>query len=159
MIPKARPLEEYLPADLQVKATMHFTPPALARQVARILAPRDGMNVLDVGAGAGMFCIAAAQAARWAHFVGVEWRTRLVEVATKIAGQLRVPNVEFVCSDALALDWSAYDAFYFYNPFAEHVMESPFVIDRTVPLEPTRYDHYIDGVCERLTAHQSSVAC
>ncbi len=152
MFANERSLENYLPADLQVKASMHFTPASLAREIAKLLAPAPGATVLDVGAGAGMFCIAAALARRRSRFVGVEWRPRLVGVATELAARFRAHNASFVLGDALDLDWSAYDAFYLYNPFAEHVMESPFVIDRSVALEPTRYEHYVTGVQDRLAA-------
>lgn len=152
MFSEARTLEDYLPADLQVKATMHFTPSAVARHVAKLLAPDPGTRVLDVGSGAGMFCVAGALAAPWAQFFGVEWRSRLVTVAAGLAERFQLSNAHFIHADALALDWSAYDAFYFFNPFAEHVLESPFVIDRSVALAPGSYIHYIAGVQDRLAA-------
>jgi SAM-dependent methyltransferase len=143
-------LEEYLPADLQVKATLHFTPSPLARHIAKILAPHPGTRVLDVGSGAGLFCVAAALVAPRAEFVGVEWRSRLVTIANELAARFDIANARFIQADALDLDWSAFDAFYFFNPFAEHVMESPFVIDRSVPLHPETYESYIIGVQDKL---------
>ena len=143
-------LEDYLPTDLQVKASMHFTPSILARRIAAELAPEPGMVVLDVGAGAGMFCIAAALVAPHAKFVGAEWRERLVETARTLARRFALENVSFVHADVLDLDWSAYDAFYLYNPFAEHVMERPFVIDKSVRLEPHLFTHYVRGVQDQL---------
>jgi hypothetical protein len=145
-------LEDYLPADLQVKATMHFTPSVIARQIAKLLAPYPGMRVLDIGSGAGVFCVAGALAVPDAEFFGVEWRTRLVTVAKKLAEQLEISNASFVHADALDIDWSAYDAFYLFNPFAEHVMDSPFVIDRSVALDPSKYEPYIIGVQDKLAA-------
>jgi len=128
---------------------MHFTPASVARRIAKLLAP-PGAVVLDVGAGAGMFCIAAALAQEDASFVGVEWRPRLVDVANAVAAHVHAHNARFVLADALDLDWSDYDAFYLYNPFAEHVMESPFVIDRSVELEPELYVPYVEGVQDKL---------
>jgi predicted RNA methylase len=143
-------LEDHLPADLQVKASVHFTPVGLARRIAAMLAPEPGAVVLDVGAGPGMFCVAAALAARKSRFVGAEWRERLVEVARTLARRYELDNVSFVHADVLELDWSAYDSFYLYNPFAEHVMESPFLLDRDVRLDRARFTHYVRGVQERL---------
>jgi tRNA G46 methylase TrmB len=87
-----------------------------------MLAPEPGMSVLDVGAGAGKFCITAALAMPNAQFVGIEWRPHLVRFATRLAREWSLSNVRFVHGDALALDWSLYDAFYLYNPFAEQIL-------------------------------------
>jgi SAM-dependent methyltransferase len=143
-------LEQLLPVDLQVKATMHFTPPEVARRVAKLLAPHPGAVVLDIGAGAGMFCIAAALAARSSQFVGVEQRRRLVDVANGLVERLQITNVRFILADALDLDWSVYDALYFYNPFAEYVMETPFLIDRSIAFDPKAFMPCIERVQDKL---------
>jgi SAM-dependent methyltransferase len=145
-------LEDYLPTDLRALAARHFTPPVLARRIAAMLAPSPGTVVLDVGAGPGLFCVAAALAAGWAQFVGVEWRPRLVEVATTLARELQVSNLRFVHGNAFDVDWSQFDAFYLFNPFAEHVMPPELVIDHNVPLHPSLYEYYVEGVRDRLAA-------
>jgi 16S rRNA C967 or C1407 C5-methylase (RsmB/RsmF family) len=45
--------DHQLPQRLQLKSAVHFTPVAVAKLAARLLAPRPGMRVLDVGAGPG----------------------------------------------------------------------------------------------------------
>lgn len=142
--------DEQLPLSLQVKAGTHFTPIAVARIAAKLLAPRPEMTVLDVGAGAGKFCIEAARVVPSARFVGVEWRAHLVRIATRLARSAGVANAQFIHGDALELDWSAYGAFYFYNPFAEQFYERLFAIDDTIVLDPVNFALYVAAVSERL---------
>jgi SAM-dependent methyltransferase len=144
--------DEQLPKDLRWKAGTHFTPIEVARHAARLLAPEPGTSVLDVGSGAGKFCIAAAGAAPAARFTGVEWRAHLVDLATHLAARARIANVRFVFGDALDLDWSAFDAFYFFNPFAEQLLERPFVLDHTIAFDPVNFDLYTAAIAQRLAA-------
>jgi SAM-dependent methyltransferase len=142
--------DEQLPVSLQVKSSTHFTPVEVARHAARLLAPSPGMTVLDVGAGAGKFCLAAAFAAPCARFVGVERRPHLVEIATRLARAWGIANAWFIRGDALDLDWSQYDAFYFYNPFAEQLFEHAFVLDHTIDFDPANFILYVTAVRQRL---------
>jgi predicted RNA methylase len=141
-----------LPRRIQMKSAIHFTPVAVARYAAHWLAPRDGMRVLDVGAGPGKFCIIAARERPRCTFVGVELRSHLVHTARKLAQRLEVGNVEFLEGDALAIDWSTYDAFYFYNPFGEQIHETAHIIDRTINLDPATFQPSVASVGERLRA-------
>ncbi len=141
-----------LPRRMQVKSSIHFTPIAVARHAARWLAPHPGMRVLDVGAGPGKFCLVAAGEVPDGMFVGVELRPHLVRAARKLAKQLAVPNVAFIDGDALDLDWTEYDSFYFYNPFAEQMFETAFVLDRTLDLDPSKFIQYVMAVRGRLEA-------
>lgn len=142
--------DEQLPRDLRIKSSTYFTPLEVARQAATLLAPEPGMSVLDVGAGAGKFCLAAALAVPTATFVGVELRGHLVQLASRLATQLGLQNVRFVHSDALDLDWSQFDSFYFFNPFAEHLFESALVLDHSIKLDPSNFVHYVTGARQRL---------
>lgn len=142
--------DELLPLSLQAKSSLHFTPVDVARHAARLLAPVPGMAVLDVGAGAGKFCLAAALAMPGVQFVGVEWRPHLVRIATRIAAASRQSNVRFVAGDAFALDWSGYDAFYFYNPFAEQLFDPGLALDRTIALDAANFVRYATAVRQRL---------
>lgn len=150
MLSSDEAFDQELPLALQIKSSMHFTPIEVARQAAPLLAPRPGMTVLDVGAGAGKFCLAAALAVPTATFVGVELRGHLVRFATRLATQLQLPNVRFVHADALDLDWSQFDAFYLYNPFAEQLFEHVFVLDRSITLDPLNFVQYVTAVRLRL---------
>lgn len=141
-----------LPVRLQMKSSLHFTPVAVARRAARLLAPAPGMRVLDVGAGPGKFCVIAAREVPTCTFVGVELRPHLVRLARKLAARLEVANASFLDGDALDLDWSQYDAFYFYNPFAEQLHDTESVLDRTLTFAPSRFLDYVMGVRKRMAA-------
>ncbi len=137
---------------MRVKSAVHFTPVAVARCAARLLAPRPGLRVLDVGSGPGKFCVIAGREVPEATFVGVELRPHLVHTARKLASRVGVQNVSFVHADAMDVDWSAYDAFYFYNPFAEQLHEQDFLLDRSLSVEPSRFDDYVAAARQRLSA-------
>jgi predicted RNA methylase len=142
--------DDLLPLSLQLKSSVHFTPIDVARHAARLLAPLPGMSVLDVGAGVGKFCLAAALALPRASFVGAEWRPHLVSLARRIASEAQQTNARFVAVDALDLDWSHYDAFYFYNPFAEQLFDAELALDRTIELEAINFVRYATAVRHRL---------
>lgn len=61
-----------------------------------------------------------------------------------------VENATFLEGNALDLDWSGYDAFYFYNPFAEQLYQAAFVLDRTLSFEPSKFLEYVSGARQRL---------
>lgn len=142
--------DELLPLNLQRKSSRHFTPVDVALRAARLLAPEPGMSVLDVGAGAGKFCLAAALAMPAVQFVGVEWRPHLVRLATRIASEWGLTNVRFAAADALDLDWSGFDAFYFYNPFAEQLFDAAHALDHSIDLDAIHYLPYVTAVSRRL---------
>lgn len=144
--------DHQLPQRIQMKSSVHFTPVAVARCAARLLAPRPGMRVLDVGSGPGKFCVVAAREVPEATFLGVEIRPHLVHMARKLASRVGVQNVGFVHANAMDLDWSAYDAFYFFNPFAEQLHDEPFLLDRSLTFEPSKFLEYVMATRERLAA-------
>lgn len=140
-----------LPGELRLQSPMHFTPVDVGRHVAGLVAPDGGEIVLDVGAGAGKFCLVAAYARRAASFVGVELRAHLVTLASRLAEDWRLPNVAFVQGDAFTLDWSEFDGFYFFNPFAEQVLQGGFMLDETIDVDRANHDRYLEATLDRLT--------
>jgi SAM-dependent methyltransferase len=144
--------DELLPTRLQLKASLHFTPIDVAQHAARLLAPKPGTMVLDVGSGVGKFCIAAALAAPQAQFVGVEWRQHLVRLAERLARAKQLSNARFIHADAIDLDWSEYHSFYLYNPFAEQLFSPAFVLDRRINFDPANFILYVSAVRTRLAA-------
>lgn len=129
---------------------MFFTPVDVAAYAARLLAPEAGMTVLDVGSGAGKFCITAALAVPTAEFVGIEWRPHLVDVANALARDLGATNARFIQGDALELDWSPFDSFYLFNPFGEHLYSKDWRLDNTLELDPENYNESVCGVRHKL---------
>jgi SAM-dependent methyltransferase len=149
-VPEDVAFDEQLPINLQLQAGVHFTPVAVARVAAQLLAPHSGMSVLDVGSGAGKFCITAASAIPEVEFVGVEWRPYLIQVARSIAARSAVSNVQFIQADALDIDWSEFDAFYFFNPFAEQMFDEGFKLDGAIASDPLDFITYVGAVRQRL---------
>lgn len=149
-MPEDVAFDEQLPINLQLQAGFHFTPVAVARAAAQLLAPRPGMSVLDVGSGAGKFCITAAAALPEVEFVGVEWRPSLIRIARTLAARSAITNVQFIQADALDLDWSEFDAFYFYNPFAEQLFDGSFKLDGAIASDQLDFITYLGAVRERL---------
>src|ERR1044071_2257780 len=79
------------PDDVRGRVPNHWTPVAVALQAAELLAPEDGMRVLDVGAGGGKLCCVGALATpSHTTWCGIEQDPRLVEVAREIATRLEL---------------------------------------------------------------------
>jgi hypothetical protein len=135
--------DRLLPTPWREKAGVHFTPVDVARRATEMLVVRPGMRVLDVGAAVGKFCLVGARTMPDALFVGIERRHHLVRVAEDLARQLEVPNVVFAYGDATEIDWSGFDAFYFFNPFAEHLIEGVHILDDALQLHPDSYLYYV----------------
>src|SRR4051812_19725128 len=73
-----RDLDRIFPKDVLKLSRMHWTPVAVARRAAALLAPTAGSKLLDVGAGAGKFAFVAALA-HAAVVTGVEQHPGLVQ--------------------------------------------------------------------------------
>src|SRR5258708_7840111 len=80
---------------IRALSEQHWTPVAVAERAARLLALAGARRILDVGAGAGKFCIVGALCTG-AEFVGVERREGLVRVARRAASDLRASRATFV---------------------------------------------------------------
>lgn len=115
---------ELYPTEMRVQANMHWTPLHIARQAADFLAAEEGSRVLDIGSGAGKFCLAAAYYRPKSWFTGVEQRANLVQAAESAGTQLVIPNVNFIHSNITAVDFTDFDHFYFFNSFFENIEEA-----------------------------------
>lgn len=116
----------------------HTTPVEVSVRAAAWLAPDRGARVLDVGSGAGRFCLAGALATP-GHFTGVEQRPWLVDAAREAARELGVTTAEFICGDVRSVDWRAFDGFYLFNPFGENHLPDEERIDDDVELNTERH--------------------
>ncbi len=140
--------DRLLPFYFRRLSIMHWTPVHVARRAAQLLVTGPKTRVLDVGSGPGKFCLVGAMATL-GHFTGVEQRPHLVEFSRSFARKYAIPRVHFLRANAEDLNWSRYNAFYFYNPFYEN-LDPDKKIDERVELSPALYNQYIRMAQERL---------
>jgi predicted RNA methylase len=117
----------------------YWTQVGVAIRVVRWLAEVSARSVLDVGAGAGKFCVVGALGSRMT-FTGVEQRASLVEAARELAYEFDVEDrATFIQGDMEMADFSRFDALYFYNPFGENLFPPSDHLDEAVEVSRARF--------------------
>jgi hypothetical protein len=139
------------PFGIQKLAKKHWTPIHIARKAAAFLVTDANARILDIGSGAGKFCLAAACYYPDAFFAGVEQRKSLVNHALKAQKKLAVSNVSFIHANFSTVDISGYSGFYFFNSFYENVDDSQ-PIDEAIPTSEALYQQYLLCLQEKLRA-------
>ena len=129
----------------------HWTPMEVAQRAAELLVTDDNTRVLDVGSGAGKFCIIGALTTRGV-FSGIEQRPALVEVARAAANHYGARRTDFIHGDITSIDWREFNAFYLFNPFSEDGGGAFEAIDQTIAFSPARQQRYIRFTWARLEA-------
>lgn len=109
-----------LPEHLQIISKIHFTPIHIAQLASKWLSEDGPKNILDIGAGVGKFCISGAFVSD-SNFCGIEMRSSLVKIAKELISSFGLNNASVIEQNVTDTDFSAYDAFYFYNPFYENL--------------------------------------
>jgi predicted RNA methylase len=127
------------PYSVRRKSARFWTPVDVARRAAQLFDQAGSRAVLDVGAGAGKFAIVAAIAAPDIHFVGIEQRHHLVDVARATAARLALSNTDFHQGDATRALWNEFDGVYFFNPFAENLFPERDRMDSHAVLTRDRF--------------------
>lgn len=136
------------PEWIQKLADRHWTPVDIALIAAGYLADRPHKKILDIGSGAGKFCLVGASSTK-GSFYGVEQRESLVSLSRELAGKHRIENAEFIHSNISEISFSSYEAFYFYNSFFEN-LDGSCRIDATVQRESGLYYSYSSYVKKQL---------
>lgn len=112
-----REFDRLAPAELRDLSAVHWTPVDVAIRVSTLLAPHREMRILDVGSGIGKLCAVGALTSR-GIWCGVESHESLVVAARRLTRALGIASQTlFLQGDAFAVDWTAFDALYLYNPF------------------------------------------
>jgi predicted RNA methylase len=138
--------DRFLPLRLRVASAVFWTPLVVAARTALWLAEADVGSVVDIGAGVGKFCVAAALATR-CRYVGVEYRARLVAAAGRLARLFRVEDrVTFVTARLDPRTLPVAEAYYLYNPFGENRFGPDGHLDEDVELGEARYDRDVAAV-------------
>lgn len=139
--------DQIYPPQIRKLSSLFWTPVAVAAEAAKWFTTTPGLRVLDLGCGAGKFCLVAASLAD-GRFTGVEQRAELVAAARQAAADLHLPEVEFLHANLMELSFADYDAFYLFNPFEENMHGHK--IDRAIPLSTELFKRYTSYVAEQL---------
>lgn len=129
------------PKPIQEVAEKHWTPIEVAKKAAGFLAVSPDEKVLDIGSGAGKFCLTAAYYHPLTLFYGIEQRANLVELSTKLANSLELENVFFICDNITNINFDKYNHFYFYNSFYENIQGTQ-KIDSSIQYSDELYNYY-----------------
>ncbi len=133
--------DQLYPYAIQELAKKHWTPLSVARKAAAFLSAENKSRILDIGSGAGKFCLAAGYYYPNASYYGVEQRSSLVYKAEIARMILRLDNVSFIHSNFTRLDLRDYDHFYFYNAFYENLVGTD-KIDNSIVYSGELYNYY-----------------
>lgn len=129
------------PLWIQKMDKMHWSPLIVAYKAVQFLAEKDGVKILDIGSGAGKFCLAGAYYKPNAFYYGVEQRDYLVAFACSAREKLGRMNVEFLCKNFTQIDFEQFDHFYFYNSFFEN-LEGAEKLDDSIEHSEELFDYY-----------------
>jgi SAM-dependent methyltransferase len=135
------------PAAQRRRSWLHWTPLRVARRMCTLLAPRPGEYVLDIGSGVGKPCLVGALMTR-ATWFGIERDLDMVRAATDAARALGLQRrARFMLGEMELFDWSRFDAFYLFNPFAE----SLFATDLDALDRRARYVASVEAAQDQLS--------
>jgi len=127
------------PAEIRRVSRQYWTPIGVARRAAELLRDAGARHVLDVGSGVGKFVLVAAATAPDVQWIGIEQRAHLADHAREAKRILSITNASFIVGDATDASWGEYDAFYFYNSFAENLFDAADYLDDRAELSMHRY--------------------
>ncbi|MDF2691802.1 MAG: hypothetical protein K0S65_185 [Labilithrix sp.] len=132
-----RVFDDIYPLAVQRVSSVHWTPVEVAVRAAKLLAPKPGAVLLDVGAGVGKFCIVAAASVD-AIVRGVEHRPHLVEIGRDAAAKVGV-ELRLVRGTLANMEPASIDGLYLFNPFAENLCTREDHLDDSVELSEDRF--------------------
>jgi predicted RNA methylase len=150
--------DRFMPHELRIFSAQYWTPLSVSLRAARWLEVAGARTVVDIGAGAGKFCVSAALATE-CHFTGIEHRPRLVEAARELARVFDVGDrVRFVQGSLDDRMPDAADAYYLFNPFGENLFDAGERLDAEVELGVERYKRDVATI-ERLLQQMPVGTC
>lgn len=133
--------DKLYPERIRQLSGKHWTPMEIAKKSARFLASEPGTKILDIGSGAGKFCLIGAYHFPSSVFYGIEQRKDLYQVAVSAKKTTGSQNVHFLFGNITQFDHSRFDHFYFYNAFYEN-LASDGHIDQLLPYSTELYHYY-----------------
>lgn len=151
-VPPDIAFDQFLPDELRAVSRLHWTPLAVAARVGRWLDELGIETMVDLGAGTGKLCVAAALASR-CLLTGIEQRARLVQAAEALARVFGVEDRARVVHGVLGESaLPAAQAYYLFNPFGENLSLAADHLDDDVELSRERF-HQDVALTEALLDH------
>jgi hypothetical protein len=118
--PTDKSFDRFLPDTLRLVSADYWTPLAVVKRAAEWLDELGIRTVVDIGSGAGKFCVAGALFGK-SRFAGLEQNASLVASAAALADLFDVrERVSFVTGALGAVTVPGADAYYFFNPFVQY---------------------------------------
>jgi SAM-dependent methyltransferase len=144
------------PDDVRRVSAHFWTPLEVARTASRWLASEGARSVLDVGSGAGKFCI-IANLTSGHQVTGLEQRSALLDAARN-ASNAYGASAQFKLGTLETFDPAAFDAFYLFNPFGENLYPTDEQFDTGPVLSSLRYSHDL-SIFEHWLDHAPAGTC
>jgi SAM-dependent methyltransferase len=119
-LPTDELVDALLPDDLKAHADQHFAGSYAIKLAAAFLSESAQSKILDIGSGSGKFCQLGALLQPQSHFIGLEYRASLVNLAIEISARLSLNNVAFLHQNVIDLSFADFTGFFMFNPFLEH---------------------------------------
>jgi hypothetical protein len=136
--PSDAAFDRLLPEWAQTASSQHWTPLEVVVRAVQWFDEYRIRTVIDIGSGAGKFCVAGALAGH-CHFTGLEQRERLVAAGRALVRLFGVESrVHFIQGTLGSAPLPAADAYYLFNPFGENLFGDEGRIDDDVELSPQR---------------------
>lgn len=138
--------DRLLPAELRKVSSDYWTPMPVIRRVAGWLRAERVDTLVDIGSGAGKFCVATALLTS-CRVVGLEQRPSLVAVARSLAALLEVDDrVRFVEGAFGDVPTPAASAYYLFNPFGEYAFSPARDLDDGIAFSEQAYTRDVDAL-------------
>jgi hypothetical protein len=138
-LPDDRDFDRFLPRELRRASPRHWTPLVVVARAAAWLEELGVHTVVDIGSGAGKFCVAGALLSS-CHFIGIEQRERLVATAEVLARLYGIERrASFIHETFGHVSPPIADAYYLFNPFEENLCDWRSWLDGGVELSQGRF--------------------
>jgi hypothetical protein len=105
----------------------HFSSIYVCQLVSKFLSEQKKAKILDIGSGAGKFCLIGALANENNNFTGIEYRATLHQEAVGLKNQFQLTNCQFLNGNILDYQLQDFNAFYMFNPFLEQKDKSAII--------------------------------
>jgi predicted RNA methylase len=137
--PTDRVFDRLLPRSVRRASARYWTPLAVTQRAAEWFQQLGVRSVVDIGSGAGKFCVATALCVP-ARFTGIEQRAPLLAAACELARRFELEDrVTFVHGRLGDAPLPQADAYYLYNPFGENLFGPDGQLDGEAELSHERY--------------------